>query len=41
MNENVDAQFMWTFRTELEPRWEYAASYDKGWIKQNKSTEVD
>ena len=32
-NENVDAQFMWTFRTELEPRWEYSASYDKGWIK--------
>ena len=28
---------MWNFRTELEPRWSYIDSYDKGWIKKNHS----
>ena len=32
-NENVDGHFMWTVRNELEPRWNYITSYDKGWIK--------
>ena len=24
---------MWTFRNELEPRWNYITAYDNGWIK--------
>jgi len=35
-NGMVEAHFMWTVRNELEPRWNYIDSYDKGWIK-NKS----
>lgn len=30
---NVGANFMWTFRNELEPKWSYPQAYDKGWIK--------
>ena len=29
---------MWTVRNELEPRWNYIDSYDKGWIKNKTST---
>jgi len=32
-NDNVEGHFMWTVRNELEPRWNYVTSYDKGWIK--------
>ena len=38
-NGNVEGHFMWTVRNELEPRWNYITSYDKGWINQNTSTE--
>lgn len=31
-NDYVDGHFMWTVRNELEPRWNYIDSYDKGWI---------
>ena len=33
-NGTVQGHFMWTVRNELEPRWNYIESYDKGWIKQ-------
>jgi len=36
-NGTVEGHFMWTARNQLEPRWNYLTSYDKGWIK-NKST---
>jgi len=32
-NDTVEGHFMWTVRNELEPRWSYVDSYDKGWIK--------
>ena len=31
-NWSVQGHFMWTVRNELEPRWNYISSYDKGWI---------
>ena len=31
--------FLWTFRNELEPRWNYITSYDNGWINKNSTTE--
>ena len=31
-NWSVQGHFMWTVRNELEPRWNYIDSYDKGWI---------
>ena len=31
--EKFDAQFMWTARTEIEARWSYIDSYDRGWIE--------
>ena len=34
MDDLVQGMFMWTFRNELEPRWSYVESYDKGWIKR-------
>ena len=34
MDDLVQGMFMWTFRNELEPRWSYPESYDKGWIKR-------
>ena len=37
-NGNVAGHFMWTLRNELEPRWEYLASYKKGWIKNKTET---
>ena len=33
-NWSVEGHLMWTVRNELEPRWNYIDSYDKGWIKQ-------
>ena len=39
-NDEVQAHFMWTVRNELEPRWNYVQSYDKGWIK-NKSDKTE
>ena len=39
-NWAVEGHFMWTVRNELEPRWNYIKSYDKGWIK-NKTTDPD
>ena len=35
-NDAVEGHFMWTVHNELESRWNYVTSYDKGWIK-NKS----
>ena len=34
-DRNVGAQFMWTFRNELEDRWSYNKSFEKGWINRN------
>ena len=39
-NYRVEAHFMWTVRNELEPRWNYIDSYDKGWINQNKTADA-
>ena len=33
---NIDAQTMWTFRNELEPRWSYLQSYKQGLIPSTK-----
>jgi len=40
-NQNADAQIMWNFRTELEPRWSFIQAYDAGWIKQDMHHEED
>jgi len=34
-NQNVQAQFLWNFQNQIEPRWSYFAAYDAGWIKQD------
>jgi len=34
-DEIVDGHFMWTFRNELEPRWNYITAYDNGWLTSN------
>ena len=34
----IDAQFLWTFRNELEDKWSYVNAYDKGWL--NKANPV-
>ena len=39
-NWAVQGHFMWTVRNELEERWNYIDSYDKGWIK-NQDTNVE
>ena len=31
-NKYLDAHIMWTARNEIEERWSYIQSYDKGWI---------
>ena len=31
-DDTVAGQFLWNFRTELEPRWSYIEAYDNGWI---------
>lgn len=31
-NEAVTAQFMWNFRTQQEPKWDYIQAYDNGWL---------
>jgi len=28
----VQGQFLWTFRNELEDKWNYVNAYDKGWL---------
>ena len=36
-NEHVEGQFLWNFRNELEPKWNYVTAYDEGWLKQDSS----
>lgn len=31
-DNNFEAQFLWNYRNELEPRWSYVEAFDKGWI---------
>jgi len=31
-NDIVSAQFLWTFRNELEDKWNYVNAFDKGWL---------
>ena len=31
----VQGQFLWTARNELEAKWSYLQAYDNGWIKRN------
>jgi len=40
-NWAVEGHFMWTVRNELEPRWNYIDSYDKGWIKNQDNKAVE
>ena len=40
-DQNVEGQFMWTVRNELEPRWNYISSYDKGWIKPQNDVVIN
>jgi hypothetical protein len=39
-NNAIEGHFMWTFRNELEPRWNYITAYDNGWIKNGGREEV-
>ena len=34
MDDMVQGMFMWTFRNELEDKWNYITAFDKGWIKR-------
>lgn len=36
-DEYTDAQFIWTARNEIEPRWSYIQAYDLGWLKSYKT----
>ena len=36
-HETVQGQFLWTFRNELEDKWNYITAYDLGWLNQNKT----
>ena len=38
LNSAVQGQFLWNFRTELEPRWSYVEAYDAGWLNNYSST---
>jgi len=31
-DDMVAGQFLWTFRNELEDKWNYVNAYDKGWL---------
>jgi glucan 1,3-beta-glucosidase len=31
-NDLVEGHFLWTFKNELEPRWSYTESFERGWI---------
>ena len=31
-DEKVEGQFLWTFRNELEVKWDYIKAYDLGWL---------
>jgi len=33
----VKAQFIWTFRNELEPKWNFVQAYDKGWLNKYRN----
>ena len=33
-DQNVQGQFLWNFRNELEPRWSYVEAFDRGWLNQ-------
>lgn len=38
-DNHTTAQFLWTFRNELEPKWDYIKAYDAGWLKRSSSEE--
>lgn len=31
-DDAVQGHFLWTFRNELEDRWNYVTAFDKGWL---------
>ena len=39
-DHSVEGQFLWTFRNELEVKWDYIKAYEKGWIKHPKTAET-
>jgi len=34
-DDAVQGHFLWTFRNELEDRWNYVTAFDKGWLNAN------
>jgi hypothetical protein len=38
LNNAVAGQFLWNFRTELEPRWSYVQAYDNHWLNSYDPT---
>ena len=39
--DSVDAQFMWTARTEIEDRWSYIDSWDRGWTNPSELEKIE
>jgi len=39
-DQTVEGQFLWTFRNELEAKWDYIKAYEKGWIKHPKNNKT-
>ena len=37
---NIQGQTMWTFRNELEPRWDYLKAYEQGLIPSSAKINV-
>ena len=35
----MQGMFLWNFKNEIAPRWDYIRAYDEGWIKRNSTTE--
>merc|ERR1711953_1375037 len=41
MDDMVQGMFMWTFRNELEDKWNYITAYDNEWIKRTNFPPAD
>ena len=41
MDDLVQGMFMWTFRNELEDKWNYITAYDNEWIKRTTFPPAD
>lgn len=38
IDDNFDASFMWTAHNEIDFKWDYIKTYDKGWFGSLNST---